>query len=271
MMPYITIAALGITIPSYGLMVLIGVLVSLLYIWRAEKKSPLLDADIELTTIYAVIGTVVGAKVLYILTILPDFLEEMREVGLTSPEFYMKYLSGGFVFYGGFLGAFAGAYLYARFARISFDEVCTVLVPVVPLFHVFGRIGCFLEGCCYGMESERFGIAFTYSQVAPNGVPLLPVQLIESAAELLIFLILQVMLRKGHKGVSLLWTWAILYAITRFVLEFFRGDEYRGVIGGISLSQVISLALLLFVFAWICRSRQNTAADSQKTTGISQG
>ena len=148
------------------------------------------------------------------------------------------------MFYGGLFGALLAAFLYCRTSRISFSAVLTQLLPVIPLIHAFGRIGCFCSGCCYGRPSQRFGIAFSHALAAPNGVKLLPVQLYEAATTLGLFVLLAVLRRRGTPGRQMLAVYFLLYGVSRFVLEFFRGDRYRGFVGVLSISQVLSLVVV---------------------------
>ncbi len=128
-----------------------------------------------------------GAKALYILTNLGQFIDDLAYLSSEPLLFIQTYIGGGFVFYGGFYGGLAAAVIYCKATHLDVWELARSLVPLVPLFHVFGRIGCFFTGCCYGIENETFGIAFTSSEVAPNGVPLIPVQLYEAAVEAILF------------------------------------------------------------------------------------
>lgn len=181
-----------------------------------------------------------GAKLLYLLTILPQLLENLR---LIKDGAWRNYLSGGMVFYGGLAGALAGATLAARFFHLSLERYLPVLIPSLPLAHGIGRLGCFAAGCCYGLPAS-WGITYTCSPFAPTGIPLIPVQLIEAGGEIgLCFLLLRLE-KKGGAPVRLLGLYALLYAGMRFLLEFFRGDLARGALGGLSTSQWLSLALL---------------------------
>ena len=114
-----------------------------------------------------------------------------------------------------------------------------VITPGFAIFHVFGRMGCFFGGCCYG-KIATWGIAL-YDE---PGVLRIPIQLIESGCILLIFIVL-LYIDKKIKNISLLSVYLAMYAICRFVLEFFRGDAIRGIWWGISTSQIISLLILL--------------------------
>ena len=153
---------------------------------------------------------------------------------------------GGFVFYGGLIGGIIGVFLYAKQFKISFQSLILILIPVVPLIHAIGRIGCLLAGCCYGMEYHGFGaITFEHSSLAPNGVPLFPMQIVESINNVIIFLILLVTYKKFLGTYKTVGLYLILYSIVRFILEFFRGDLIRGIYFSLSTSQWISIILFI--------------------------
>lgn len=240
MLPYVSF--FGKPVPMYGVMILLGTAISLLYFKLCEKKRDFPEADAELALIYGIIGVILGAKLLWLATVWPEFQEELPYLFTMPQAFLKKYLSGGFVFYGGLFGALFAAWLYCQVNKLPFFALVRLLMPVVPLFHGCGRLGCFFMGCCYGCVSETLGIRFTHSEIAPNGVPLLPVQLIEAAAEFLLFFLLAWLARKKESGKTMFCIWLLSYGVLRFVLEFFRGDDYRGFLGTLSVSQVLSLS-----------------------------
>jgi 5,10-methenyltetrahydrofolate synthetase len=107
-----------------------------------------------------------------------------------------------------------------------------------------GRLGCFLAGCCYGKETEsRFSLVFSHSSFAPNHVRLLPTQLLASAGDFAIMAALLLYARRKPQAGRVVGLYIVLYAVGRFVLEFWRGD-YRGNVGPLSSSQFIALVLL---------------------------
>lgn len=240
MLPYITF--FGRVIPMYGLMgvggVALGLIVSVLCCRRLELDR----SDCAYLYVYGAVGALVGAKVLYLLTVLPQLLAELPLLWEDPGRFLATYVTGGLVFYGGLLGAVAGAALAGRCFAVRLRNYLPVFVPVFPLIHALGRVGCFCAGCCYGREAS-WGIAFSNSPFAPNGVPLIPVQLMEAAAEVLIALVLLRYAAARPSPWRLLGAYGILYAPVRFVLEFLRGDEVRGLLWGLSTSQWLSLAV----------------------------
>ena len=254
MLPYLHL--FGRDIPLYGLSAMLGLVLALCYLKATQPKHTPLNADTELALIWGCIGALVGAKLLYLATVLPDFLHDLPLLRQAPRDFLARYLLGGFVFYGGLFGALLAAFLYCRTSRISFSAVLTQLLPVIPLIHAFGRIGCFCSGCCYGRPSQRFGIAFSHALAAPNGVKLLPVQLYEAATTLGLFVLLAVLRRRGTPGRQMLAVYFLLYGVIRFVLEFFRGDRYRGFVGVLSISQVLSLVVVVLALVLLFPRRR---------------
>ena len=200
----------------------------------------------------------VGAKFLYLLLQLPQLLQDLPLLAADPAAFSARYLSGGFVFYGGLFGALAAVWLFCRRRKVPFSQLGADLVPAVPLFHTFGRVGCFLAGCCYGIPAPAGwpGVTFRVSPVAPNGVALLPVQLYEAAGCLLLFLLLHRLARRGWKGEALLLVYLAAYALFRFALEFLRGDAARGMWGVFSTSQLLALVTLAAVLPLLIRSQR---------------
>ena len=159
------------------------------------------------------------------------------------------------MFYGGFILAsivFAGWCLSKREKPLALADLLCV---VVPLGHAFGRIGCFFYGCCYGKQSgcaaavcfprgspawyEQLN-AGQISSVARESLPVLPTQLFEAGANLLLFVALFLFYRRFRRGTAALYL--VGYAVIRFVMEYLRGDP-RAAVGPFSISQTISLAL----------------------------
>ncbi len=239
MYPYITV--FGKSIPMYGVMIFLGTAAALIYIKVNERRRAFPSADVDLALIYSLIGMAVGAKLIYLLSAWPSLFAELQQAGNDPWPVWLKYLQGGFVFYGGLYGALAAGWIYCKCNKLQFYDFCQLMLPAGVLFHIFGRLGCFCMGCCYGCPSTVFGIAFTHSDVAPNNIPLVPVQLIEAVGELLIFLVLARMARQENSGRKILVIYLVTYAVMRFILEFFRGDEVRGFLGPLSTSQALAI------------------------------
>ena len=155
-------------------------------------------------------------------------------------------MRGGFVFYGGLAGGILGLMVCKKICRISVWKYAETYIPCLPLVHAFGRIGCALTGCCYGIPYDGIGaIVYHHSIIAPNNTTLFPIQVVEAGADLLIVVSLLVYIfkkRKSQQNSILLY--CTLYASVRFVLEFLRYDLDRGQFLWFSTSQWISLAVI---------------------------
>lgn len=221
------------TVYGYGLMIAVGIIAAYLTgEYRAKKYG--LEADHILNyVIFCLAGGFLGSKLLYFMTNIKNIME--------TPDI-MRHLADGWVVYGGIIGGIFSAMLYSRIKGLKFLAYFDLLIPSVALAQGFGRIGCFLAGCCYGRETESsLGIVFHESKYAPNGVRLLPTQLISSGLDFLLFfaLIWYAGRKKGDGQIGGLYL--ILYSIGRFILEFYRGDLIRGSVGFLSTSQFISI------------------------------
>lgn len=239
MYPFITIFSRRL--PSYGVMMTLGLLVAGFLAMLRVRKSGQRWED-GLAILACGFGTaLLGAVALYIIITYPfaEFLQLLRSGELFSGEHL------GLVFYGGVLGALPGALLGARIAHVRLMGFVSPMLPCLPLGHAFGRLGCLLAGCCYGKPTSLpIGVVYTvgYSGV-PTGIPLLPVQAFESAALLLIFLILAAYTRHGHPPMRVMALYLLLYSPCRFALEFLRYDAIRGAFLCFSTSQWLSILL----------------------------
>ena len=185
MLPYLSL--FGRLMPTYGVLGMAGLGFGLLAALLRCKRFGLSRDDCAYLYILGAVGALVGAKLLYLLPLLPRLAVELPLLWEEPGEFYARYLSGGMVFYGGFFGGVAAAWGAAKYLRLRLSDFFPVLVPALPLVHAVGRVGCFCAGCCYGRAAPPpWGIAFTHAIAGPNGVPLLPVQLWEAGAELVI-------------------------------------------------------------------------------------
>ena len=224
-----------VTIHGYGLMIGIGIVLAFIAgTYLAKKKG--IDADelFNLTTI-SVIGGFACAKVLFCIVEWDSFVK--NPLGTLG--------SSGFVVYGGIIGGILLCALYCKMKKLPFWKYFDTVLPAVAIAQGFGRIGCFLAGCCYGRETYSFvGIAFHNSKFAPNDVKLIPTQLFSSAGCFIMAAVLFAYSRKERKDARTGALYLIMYSIGRSVIEYFRND-YRGAIGILSTSQFISIFILI--------------------------
>src|SRR6266849_9454209 len=218
-----------ITVYTYGVLLAAAYLLGLQLAMRRAKARGLDHNRVLDLGIFIIISALIGAKLLLFITDFKTFTTDPREL-LTLAR------SGG-VFYGGLILAVAVALWYIRRIGLPLWTTCDVFAPGIALGHVVGRFGCLFAGCCYGKPTTKpWGITFTDAFAAANvgtplNQPLHPTQLYEAGAELVILLLLLATERKGRAFPGrTFWLYILLYAISRFIIEFFRGDA-RGNVG----------------------------------------
>ena len=246
-----------ITVYTYGVLLAASYLLGLrLAMSRARARG--LDANRVLDLgIYIIIAALVGAKLLLLIV---DFDQFRR----SPAELWTLARSGG-VFYGGLILAVVVAFWYIWKHRLPFWTTCDVFAPGIALGHVTGRLGCLAAGCCYGRPADvAWAITFTNPLAASNvgtplGIPLHPTQIYEAAAELLILVFLLTTERKGRYFAGrTFWSYMFLYALSRYVIEIYRGDPRGMVFDLFSTSQFISIVLAplsIAMLIWLSRAR----------------
>ena len=256
MFPFIEI--FGRQIPVYALMAILGAAaICVTAVILAKKRDCISAEDIFYMLLYAGIGCLIGSKLLYLIVSVDVYWLDGKSLKENLRYWLVLLTTGGLVFYGGLIGAELGALRYCTHFKIPVGKAFETVVPAVPLFHFFGRLGCFAAGCCYGKEySGVLSVTFENAIGAPNGVPLLPVQLFEAAGNLLLFTVLTVLYLKALPKLSLTGLYLVCYSVMRFTLEFFRGDDIRGNALSLSVSQWISLAVFAFGIVLIIRKYQ---------------
>jgi prolipoprotein diacylglyceryl transferase len=242
---------------GYGLMIAIGIMAAYLSVEYRAKLKGLKHELIFNLTIWCALGGILGAKLLYIFTQLKSIIAD--------PSSLLQ-VSEGFVVYGGIIGGIFAGYLFTVKHKLNFLEYFDIVMPSIALAQGFGRIGCLLAGCCYGMETKSpFNLVFTHSDFAPNGIHLLPTQPISSILDFLNCAVLILISRRTKAHGQVAGFYLIFYSAGRFILEFFRGDLERGQIGILSTSQFISIWLFLFGIALviICGFKAKKVSDPE--------
>ena len=241
-------------IHGYGLMIGIGFVLALLVgEYRAKKMGMKEEALIDIAIIAGVSGFL-GAKLLYIIVSFKDFIKD--PIGVLG--------SSGFVVYGGLIAGVLCNLIYVKIKKLSFLEYFDLVMPEIALAQGFGRIGCFLAGCCYGKETDSIlAITFHESEFAPNNVPLIPTEIYSSLLDFVHFGVLLFIAGRKKKDGQVAACYLLFYSIGRFILEFFRGDLIRGSVGVLSTSQFISLFIgVAGILILILRSRENPGRHS---------
>lgn len=263
MNPYFTI--LGHTFPAYGIMALLGAAAVFIYSIFMCRKYKIDFNDQLYFMVFAFIFLFIGAVLLYQIVGIKELIRLIPYL-FTDFEYFKNHITSGLVFYGGLIGVIIGGSVYAKVFKQDSRKLLMYSVPAMPLFHIFGRIGCFLGGCCHGIENARYGIAYTHSITGENGIPFIPVQLYEAAGNLLIFIILLINQRKKHKFFQPLGLYFTIYGTMRFMLEFLRGDTIRGGLGFLSTSQWISLVIIPIGIYCLVASEQSNILNKLYTS-----
>jgi phosphatidylglycerol:prolipoprotein diacylglycerol transferase len=233
----------GFTIYAYGVLLAAAYLLGLQFaLVRARRRG--LDAQRVMDLgIWIIISALVGAKLLLFVVDFRRFTDHPREL--------LDLVRSGGVFYGGLIAAVVVALLYLRRHKLPLWTTTDVFAPGIALGHVIGRLGCLMAGCCFGRETS-VPWAITFHDPAamanagtPLGVPLHPTQLYEAGAEGLILVCLLMFERRGRPFPGrTFWSYLLLYGITRFIIEFYRGDSRGMVFDALSTSQSVSLLLV---------------------------
>ena len=222
-----------VTVHSYGLFTAIGLIAAILMASARAKKRGLSDDICYGILFSSVIFGYFCSKLTYVLVEWDSFIKD--------PKLFLS--QSGFVVIGGLAGGVLAAWVYCRIKKVKFIDYFDLCIPSVAIAQGFGRIGCFMAGCCYGKVTDSpIGIAFTHSNYAPNNVPLIPTQLISSAANFLNMALLLFIAKKAKKKGLVAAVYMLTYSVGRYLIEFLRDDD-RGVIGPFSTSQFFSVII----------------------------
>lgn len=238
-------------IHTYGFFIALGFLCA---IFISKREARIAGEDPEKIAdliFWILVSAILGSRIFYVIVYWNDFYpNKLIDV--------FKLWEGGLVFYGGFIGAVAAAYVYVRRFQLDFWKTADILAPAIPFGHFLGRLGCFSAGCCHGKAcSLPWAVTFTHPEtLAPPNIPVHPTQIYESLTNLLIFIVILNFKRfKTFKGQVFL-VYVAIYAVARFILEMFRGD-FRGdeIFGILSVSQTVAIGLEIAAIVLMVRLR----------------
>lgn len=263
-----------LTIHWYGVMMAMGFLAGLtnwIVLGRTRGRDAQFCADLMF---WIMISGILGARLAYVLENWSDYA--------TAPLTILRLDEGGLIYYGGFAAAGVAILLYARRHKVRFVPLLDFVMTTVPLSHAFGRIGCFLNGCCFGSctslpQAVQFPkgspawMAHMQAEIIDKAAPVSqgvhPVQLYEAGYNLFIYGLLVWLFRRSPRAGLVSASYLLLYAVGRFTLELFRGDRgERVAVGGFSIGQFISLVLFLVglsVLIGLLLRRKSPVAEEQ--------
>ena len=236
----------GLTLHSYGLLLAIAFLVGIqLFVARGVRRG-LPEDRLHNVSLLLLVLSVVGGRGLFVLTHWSDYARD--------PLGAFRLWEGGLILYGGYFLAIAGGIAYLRRARVPVWRVADAIAPSAALGIAIGRLGCFLNGCCFGLPTKLpWGVHFppgSYSSYTFPGEVLHPSQLYLAGAGGLLFTLLLVLDRRQRFDGWLFWTYVALDAGCRFLIDFTRyydQTSFLGTFAGLSfnMNQILSGVLIL--------------------------
>jgi phosphatidylglycerol:prolipoprotein diacylglycerol transferase len=233
----------GFTVYAYGVLLAAAYLLGLQFALVRARARGLDGQRVMDLGIWIIISALVGAKLLLLIVDVKTFTSNPKEL--------LNLLRSGGVFYGGLIAAVTVALLYLRRHKLPLWTTTDVFAPGIALGHIVGRLGCLMAGCCFGRPASvpwaitfHDPAAFATSGTALN-VPLHPTQLYEAGAEALILAVLLLFERRGRPFPGrTFWSYMLLYGVSRFIIEFYRGDSRGMVFDVMSTSQFFSIVLV---------------------------
>jgi phosphatidylglycerol---prolipoprotein diacylglyceryl transferase len=252
------------TIYSYGAMLALAFVVgTFLAAYRAQKSGLDKNKIIDLI-FYILVASLLGARSMYVAV-------NWNYYSLHLPEAF-KIWEGGLVLYGGVILAFIVSVWFIKKNSLPLGRVLDILAPSVALGIAIGRLGCFLNGCCWGKISYKWGMTFparneppVFAQQVFDGLipkdalcslPVIPAQLYESLACLAIFLGLLLTRKYKRFDGFLFWLFILAYSAFRFAIEYFRYYDANFIWGALTVSQVTSIALFLLALIILARNHK---------------
>ncbi len=242
------------TLNSYGLCIGLGIIATYFIILYKTKQQGLNKDNLSELFLWCFLAAFVGGKLLF-------YLEDPSKY-FGNPQLMLKNMGNGFVFYGSLLLVVPTMYLWLRHYKIPFWPFMDGVAFGGPVLHSFGRLGCFLAGCCHGkICNNSLGVVFSNpdSVASIRNMPLYPTQLFDIAINLTTLLIVYLVSKRQQFKGQLFLIYIAFYAIGRVINENFRGDDERGFLFGglITYSQFIAIILIILsATAWFILSKK---------------
>lgn len=230
-----TICTIGpITIYSYGLMLALAFTIASGLAGLQARKQNINPEMIFNLAFLALFSGVIGARLFYVIENFGYYSHNPQEILMLA--------HGGLAWFGGLILGFSCALFYIKKKKLPVYKILDLIIPFVALAQAVGRIGCLLNGCCFG-KTSAFGIYFPVHKLV-----LIPTQLYSSLILIAIFIVLRFMQDRPHKEGQIFFAYLLLYSLKRFSIEFFRADN-PVIFLGLTLFQILSI--LVFIIALI--------------------
>ncbi len=220
-----------LTIYSYGLMLALAYFVAAHLSAQEASRQGLPKEKVFNFTFLVFITGILGARAFYVISNFSYYAGDLKEI--------LMFNHGGLSWFGGFFVGFGSGIWYIKKNKLPFYKLMDCLMPYVALGQAIGRIGCYLNDCCFG-KAEL----------------LIPTQILSSMTALSIFMILRITQTRPHKVGQILYLYMFLYSIKRFFIEFVRIDN-PDVFLGLTLFQLISIGMFVFASYKLLRLKFN--------------
>ena len=236
-----------LVVQSYGAVIVLGVIFIYHFLKSRVKKYGISGEELSNIIFYTFIAAFIGGKLFY-------YLQEPTKY-IADPSRMMKNMGSGFVFYGSLIFAIPTIVYMLKRKSVPIREFLDILAFVGPIIHSFGRLGCFLAGCCYGLPWEDGpGVVFRnpLTKARPMDIPLYPTQLFDIAVNVGILIVLIYIAKKKRFQGQLFLVYIMMYGVGRSIVELFRGDSERGyILDLITHSQLIAVILIgMCLYLW---------------------
>ena len=271
----------------YGIMAATGCIAAYIMFLKNRKYADLSTEQVGDVLFLLIFSGIIGARIFYCVEYFDQFkysyVNGMRVENSSGKIFIemLKVYNGGIVFYGGFICAVIALFIYCRKKQFNFFKIADMAAPGLAVGHAFGRIGCFLNGCCFGKVTNHFGVLYPANTFPADRYPdlkqcadhlachsqhLYPVQMFESIGNFLIATVLFFMLKKLKTGQTIA-LYFILYGILRFSDEFLRGDYQTKDLffGVLKPGQFVSLFLIPIGIGMFIYFAKKTTSTIDKT------
>lgn len=255
----VLIRIFGLNLPAYGTMLVLSFLAAIFLVTRAAKKHRIPSAVITDLAFWIMVGVIVGGRLLYVLFHLNEYYDILS---------IFEIWHGGMMFFGSFIGAVIAGFLYVRKVKVPSLLLADLVAPAIALGEFFTRIGCFLNGCCFGIPTSLpWGVKFprdSFAGCTPIGSQHLhPTQLYSSLFGLLLFIYLSFRGRRRYYRGEMFAQYLVISGLYRFLIDFIRYYENAA---NLWINQLISLAVITAGFVLLFWSRKKKIEDKAVIT-----
>jgi len=224
----------------YGVMMALAFLAGL---WTATRRARLVNVSGDIiadVTLWLMVGSIVGARFVYVTTYWKqEFADQpFREVFMIQ--------HGGLVYYGGLIGASVAGIIYLAWKKFPVWKIADILAPSIALGSIFGRIGCLLNGCCYGRACDLPWAIHFPADHETHGAAVHPTEIYDALLNLVLYVFLAWLFRRKKFDGQIIATYLIIYAVFRSIAESFRGDYPTDhVHAGLTSAQLVSVPIFV--------------------------